>query len=169
MVTLFSAPSNRLCHSTSSARVKGDPTSRYNVDDAFIKGCAPQLSQLLTQKESFQHRAHMSPSANIFCSRNATLLWHFKIQKRLQLLLLGRDLCLTVLSVSNRIKRVSPCMSLSNPFCSILWDFETGAVAHSPPHWFWWLQLSRPPPPTPTKEKNIARVCLCRRQGVIYQ
>lgn len=59
----------------------------------------------------------MSPSPNIFCSSNATLLWHFRIQERLQLLLLGCDLRLTVLSVSDRIKLcVSPCMSLFTPF-----------------------------------------------------
>lgn len=136
MVTLSQAPSNRLCHSPSSVRVKGDPTSRYDVGDAFINGCAPQLKSVAETEKPFQHRAHTSPTPNIFCSSNATLLWHFKIQERLQLLLLGCDLCLTVLSVSDRIKPCV-CVSLHVPFyplCSTLSDFETGAVAHSPPH-----------------------------------
>lgn len=71
MVTLFQAPSNRLCHSPSSARVKGDPTSRYDVGDAFIKGCAPQLSQLQKQKSLFStgHTCHHLPTSFVPATR----------------------------------------------------------------------------------------------------
>lgn len=71
MVTLSQAPSNRLCHSPSSVRVKGDPTSRYDVGDPFITGCAPHLSQLLKQRSHFStgHLCHQFPTSFVPATR----------------------------------------------------------------------------------------------------
>lgn len=160
MVTLSQAPSNRLCHSPSSVRVKGYLTSRYDVGDVFITGCTPHLSQLLKQRSHFRtgHTCHQLPTSfvpSLLCSKFRRASNYY---------------CWDVICVWQSCQLVIGSSRVSLFACPFL------PPLYDPPRL--WNRSSRKFPASlilmclgggDNKRENVARVCLCRRQWVLSQ